>query len=449
MRLIRVLPGAALAAVLAACGSDNHAAPILPSGPTANLQVIHAVADAPPVAVLVDGVLAIPSLDYGQGTGEQVFAAGAHTVEVKALTPAGAVTLVGPVSVTLAADTDTVVVAEGAVASASAQRYVHELNSVPTGKTQLQVLHAAPGVPKVDVYVTAPGAALASSVPLGSLSDAGALGPTLVAAGSAEVRLTPAGNTSTVLYDSGAITLPDGGDLVLAAVTNTLAGSAPVYLAAVAADGELARFADAASPSPVRFVNASPDSPALAVIANGATASPVVPSLAYATPTAYLPLPSGAYTFTLAAAATPATTLASAADTLRPGRSHTYYAVGPSGGLALAATFDDTRRYATQARIRIVNAAPSAAKVDVYLTATGAGIASATPVTAALPFTQDTGQMDSAAGSYDLTLTVAGSKSVLLGPVSVTLANHGLYTGVVRDASGGGSPLGLLRLDDL
>ncbi len=60
----------------------------------------------------------------------------------------------------------------------------------------------------------------------------------------------------------------------------------------------------------------------------------------------------------------------------------------------------------------------------------------------------DTGFVSYAAGSYALTITPAGSKTPAIGPLTVELANAGIYTAVARDAAGGGSPLGLILLDD-
>ena len=70
------------------------------------------------------------------------------------------------------------------------------------------------------------------------------------------------------------------------------------------------------------------------------------------------------------------------------------------------------------------------------------------PTYAGVTFTSDTGFQAFAAGAYDVTLTAAGSKTPAIGPVPVTLKDSGIYTAVARDAAGGGTPLGLILLDD-
>ena len=319
----RWMPGALAAlTLLAACDSSNNDNYYPPNpGPQTRLQVLHAVADAPPVQVLVDGVVALSSLDYGQGTAEQVFTPGSHTIEVQALTPGTPTTVIGPTTMTLAQDTDYVVVADGTVGSISAQTYPHDLTTVPAGSTKVQVLHSAP-------------------------------------------------------------------------------------------------------------------------------AAPLVPTLSFPDFTPYFSVTPGSYALAIAPASNPAGTLLTVSHDFNAGTVHSVYAIGTTSALSSLVTWDDNRRYATQARLRIVHAAPSAGLVDVYLTAHGAGIASAVPTYAAVPFGVDS-ELDSyAAGSYDVTITTAGSKTVLLGPANVTLANKGLYTAVAREAPGGGAPLGLILLDD-
>ena len=87
--------------------------------------------------------------------------------------------------------------------------------SVSAGSARLFVAHAAAAAPEVDVYVTAPGADLAASAPVGTFEFRGTLGPVEVAAGDYQIRVTAAGDAAAVVYDSGTIPLADGNDLVV------------------------------------------------------------------------------------------------------------------------------------------------------------------------------------------------------------------------------------------
>ena len=273
MRTIHWLPAALAALTLSACNdgyNDNY-----PVGPLANVQFVHASPDAPNVAVLIDGQPFLHKLHYGEGTGEIQIPAGSHTVTVSALNPTGPATVIGPTTINFQQGSDFVVVAEGPVAAISAQVYPHVLSTVAATSTRVQVVHAAPQAPSVDVYLTAPGAALASSTPAGTVAFQAAIGPTDVPAGAYEIRITPAGATTPVLYDSGTITLSGGTNLLISALQNTGPGPSPVVLGVVDAYGGTSRLYDVATPANLRVVHDSPDAPAVAVLANGNTASPL------------------------------------------------------------------------------------------------------------------------------------------------------------------------------
>jgi len=441
---------AVFSACLIGCNSDHYYPyyGATPTGPQANLQVLAASPDAPPVNVLIDGQLAIPNLDYGQGTGEQSYAATAHTITVQTQTPGAPTTVIGPTTLDLQANMDYIVAAEGPVASIAPVIFPHQLAIVPQGSTEVQFLHAAPNAPSVAVYVTAPGADLASSSPLGTFGFQGSLGPSRLASGSYEIRVTPAGTATPVLFDSGSIALASGDDLVIAVLQNTGPGTASIELSEVDAYGNQSLLFDVGTPADVRIIHDSPNAPAISVITNNDVTAPLVPTLSYPDFTAYLSETPGAYSIAITPASNPSDVLAKQNLQLNAGSVHSVYAIGLLANLNTLITRDDDRRYATQAKLRIIQGSPSAGLVDVYLTAPGEAIATAVPVYAAIPFGADTGFVSYAAASYELTITPAGSKTAAIGPTAVTLSNDGLYTAVARDAAGGGSPLGLILLDD-
>lgn len=448
----RLLVAAAVAPLLlTACLDSSTSNPYGPSGPTANLQVLHASPDAPAVNVLIDGQPALNDLDYAQGTGELWIAAGSHTVTIQAQTPSGPTTLVGPTSVDLQQGNDYVIVAEGPAASIGTVVFSHPLSVVAATATRVQVLHAAPNSPAVAVYLTAPAADLTTATPLGTGSVAfmGGIGPNDVPQGAYELRITPAGATAPVLFDSGTINLIGGTDLVVTALQNTGPGPSPLMLSVVDAYGNDSQLFDVATPANVRVVHDSPDAPPVSVIANGNVATPLVPTLAYEGSTAYLPLTPGFYTFNVTPAGSTSQVLAMQALTLYAGTEQTIYALGNLATMTAQVSWDDRRRVATAAKLRIIDGSPTAGLVDIYVTTTGANIASLTPTYAGVPFTGDTGFQGFAAGSYDVTVTPAGSKTAAIGPVNISIITTGIYTMVVRDAPGGGAPYGFILLDDL
>jgi hypothetical protein len=431
---------------LAGCHNDDS------SPPPPQVQVLHASPDAPAVNVLIDGDAAIQNLDYGKGTGYVKQTATTHTVEVQAQTPGTATTVIGPTSLSFVANTIYTVVAEGPVASLGPVVFTRPETDVAPGSVRIAVLHAAPNAPSVSVWVTAPGADLSSAQPLGTFAFQGSLPPATVPSGQYEIRVTPGGASTPVLFDSGTISLTGGADLLVAALENTGPGTAPITLGVVDSKGNNTLLVDVGTPADVRVVHDSPDAPAVSVIANGDVTSPLVPSLSYenAFPSlsAYASLPAATYAIAVTPASNPSDAVLSTSLPLAAGSVQSVYAVGLLANISALVTSDDDRRLATQAKLRIIHGSPAAGPVDIYLTAPGAGIATATPTYANVAFKDDTGFVSYAAGSYDVTVTPAGSKTAAIGPATVTLKKTGIYTAVARDAAGGGAPLGLILLDD-
>jgi hypothetical protein len=351
---------------------------------------------------------------------------------------------------------DYVVAVEGNVGSIQAPglslvAFPHELAIVPAQSARIQVLNAY-NVP-IDVYLTAPGADLSSSTLLGTVPVGGSAGPTEVSAGQWELWITVPGCAIPPHY-LGPIELEGGTDLVFSILLPFFPPGEVIplpcgisFVSAVDAFGNNAWLNPGGAS--LRVINDSPDAPALAITANGNLTTPLVATLAYEGSTSYLDIGEpGVYGLAITPASNLSDVLASQRVNLRAGTNHSLYALGPLAQIFPFITLDDYRSYSTQARLRFIQGAPSAQLVDVYFTASGAGITSAMPTYAAMPFATDTGFVSYTQDSYDLTVTPAGGKTPIIGPVSVTLRNGGVYTAVARDAPGGGAPYGLIELDE-
>ena len=442
----KLIPAAALSMILVGCSDSNNDRPDQPPPPTFRVQALHASPDAPKVNLSI-GTSTISNVDYKVGTGALEKNVGTYTVKVDGILPSGTATVIGPVDVAFAADTLYSIVAVGDVADIEALVLQQPDTPVPAGSVRLRVLHAAPMAPQVDVYLTAPGANLSASAPAGTFAFGGNLGPVEVPAGDYQVRVTPAGDASAVVYDTGTITLAAGGNLLLTAVENTGTGAAPISLVVQDGSGST-EILDAATPADLRVVHASPDAPAVDVVVNGDFASPLVSDLMFREFTSFLSVPADSYNVKVTDSATQGLVPIDVDLDLEAGTRYTVLAVGFLSALESLVATDDPRPIATQAKVRIIHASPSAQNVDIYVTAPGTDINTVAPTLAAVPFKANTGFLALAAGSYDVTVTLAGTKTAAIGPATITVANGGVYTAIARDADGGGVPLGLILMDD-
>jgi len=439
-RLIWILPAVAVLLSLTGCDGDDD---------TASLRVVHASPDAPNVNVRVDGQTSLQGVPYNTGSGFLPVKAGTIDIQVDAILPGGNTTpVIGPAQLDLGKDTKTTVLAVGKVATSTLEPLVLEnpSNEIAAGNARVQVVHAAPDAPSVDVYVTVPGADLVNQAPVGSFAFKETLGPVEVPAATYQIRVTLPGQPQNIVYDSGSVNLANGSDLLVAATANTLTGTAPIGLLVLDGSGSDVVL-DANTPADVRVVHNSPDAPAVDVIVNDDTANPAVVGLPFPEFTGYLNIPPGDYNFKVTATGNPGAVVIDQDASLEGGVASTVMAVNFLNSIEPLVLEDDNRSVATEARVRIVHGSPSAGPVDIYVTAPGNDINLVEPNFANVPFKANTGYVSLAGGAYTVTVTPTGTKTAAIGPVNVTIENGVVYTAVARDNVGGGLPLGLILMD--
>ena len=215
MKSLALLAAAALAAVSTTACDDSD------GGPRADLRIVHASPDAPDVDVRLDGIGVLSQVPYLASSGYLSVQADDRDVQVLA---AGTETVVIDATLTLPAGSATTVLAANLVANIEPLVLADDRSAPAAGNAKVRVVHGAPSAPNVDVYVTAPGAALTdptlADVPFLASSDY-----LEIPAGEYQVRVTVAGTTD-VAIDTGALTIADGAVLSAVAV-DAAGGGAP------------------------------------------------------------------------------------------------------------------------------------------------------------------------------------------------------------------------------
>lgn len=193
IRLTAALVTGAL--TLAACGDDDATGPTPIT--TANVKVIHAVADAPPVDIRVDeaapAITGLPFAETAPQSGDGYVELPSGNRRIRVLAGGAAVIDATPA---LAAGTDYTILATGRVTGgpAIAPLVLTDDNSNPgAGNIRVRIVHGAATVPNVDVYVAAAGAALPATAALTNVPFRGAAYLPAVPAGSYRVCVVLAG----------------------------------------------------------------------------------------------------------------------------------------------------------------------------------------------------------------------------------------------------------------
>jgi hypothetical protein len=196
----------------------------------------------------------------------------------------------------------------------------------------------------------------------------------------------------------------------------------------------------------LRVVHASPDAPDVDVLVDNAAVLTGVP---YLTASDYLDVAAGSRNLKVNAAST-STTVIDAAVTLADGLDYTVIAGGLVSAIEpIVLTDDNSTPPAGRVRVRAIHGAPSAPAVDVYVTAPGTDLTQETPALSNVVFGDVSDYIEAPAGTYQVRIAAAGSKTVVIDSGPLTLSSGQVRTAIAVDAAGGGAPFGLLLLEDL
>jgi trimeric autotransporter adhesin len=244
-RLQCLLSHAALgsAVLLAGCGGGGGGGGGGASAPiggvsAASIRFVHASADTGAIDARVNGSLAASNIAARQQSGSAIAAAGTSTLQVS---PAGNATPIVSGTTTLASGLDYVAVLVGnsapgtPAAQAAGIALLEDSGAAPSaGNVKLRTVHGAPAVGALDVYLSAPGAALPAAPTIPNIAFRQASSGGEFGGGTYRVRIATQG-TNAIVYDSGSVTFAAGGDLTIVAIPTT--GSASPITLLVAPKG--------------------------------------------------------------------------------------------------------------------------------------------------------------------------------------------------------------------
>lgn len=193
--------------------------------------------------------------------------------------------------------------------------------------------------------------------------------------------------------------------------------------------GLLVLAASSASAANVRVVHASPDAPAVDVLANGGV---LFGNAAFTQATNYAAVPAGNYAIGINVAGTATTAFSTNLDVPAIG-DVTIAAIGLLGGspaFTLQPYIDDNTIIFDRARIRFIHLSPNAPAVDIT---TIAGDILFGDVT----FTENAGYISVPGGTYGLQVRLAGTSSVVLDIGNLNVNNGTVYSVFAMGLVGG------------
>lgn len=131
------------------------------------------------------------------------------------------------------------------------------------------------------------------------------------------------------------------------------------------------------------------------------------------------------------------------------GTQYTVLAAGRAGEIQPIVLVDDPVPADTgETRVRVVNAAPTAGAVDIYITEPGSELSTEAPLLTSLAFGEASEYMVLESMTYQVRVTHAGGGEVLIDLPLLVLSSLRVVTIVMMDTRGSGPPHGLIALSD-
>jgi hypothetical protein len=415
MRMFRLsLAALCLASlVLAGCGKSGN------NNGNAQLRILNAFSEATALNVSVASIAIATGLPF-QGLTQYISAtSGTPLITVGV---SGATTTLINTMYNVSSGTNYTYVVYGPLTGVAAILGNDAFADPGSGFFALRVLNAAPGSGAVDVYLTAPGADLASSAP--SLSNVAygvtsAFSPIPIGT-SFEIRVTTTG-TKDLLFDSIPKTFAEhsGTDLVVftkgsgklvnvALLNHDSAGTGAIV------DNLLTQY---------KVVNASLVPSSLNIFVDGALQLANIP---YTGVSNYQKTSAGTHNFRIEATSTPGASLLALSPTLAPATDTSIALSGTAGALAALVLQDDNIPPPSgTAGVRVVNESAAGAAFDVFVNFSKqvSGLA----VNSASPYLNFNAAANTGTG-YEFDFNVTGTTTAVLKLTGVVLTSGHKYT---------------------
>lgn len=322
----------------------------------------------------------------------------------------------------IAADTDYVFAVTGTASDASVVVWESEDRQWGESETVAEISagHLAANSGPIDVYFEAPGSTPVTGGARGTISFGEKLPAFDVENGSWQVILTVAGDPSAILFRSNAANYNERTSSLLTIQDPDPSITSNLSVRRITEGSSASELGDVNFPPTRRFFNAARGSGNVDVWLNNNFDTPIASDLAYATVSGDVPVPSTDSTYTFTAAGNPGAVLLETESKTPLNTRSTSFLTGETSALEVAAFIDDRRPVSGFGKIRISQMSSRFATVDIYVLEAGTNIAEAAP-TLQLGSGTNSEYLHFPEGGYELTVTVAGGKTVLVGPRATAL----------------------------
>ena len=415
------------------------------------VRVMNLIPTSPALQASLDGTQ-LSTVSYGQASPMSMEAAkSAYTMLVSYTDPSvgNSVTVAQNTSFKVDSNKAYTVVATGTLKDATLTVIQNDkIGNIVSGNTEVQFFNGKTAEGAVDIYLSStPDSNSINGISPISLDTNSASSLQTVPSGDYRILVTKKGD-STVIYDSGKVTLTSQ-TRRLYAVADYFGPGGDIRVMEVNSQSS-STLVNEKFPSALRVANEIADINSVDILRDG---NVMVSGLKFGSVSSYTDFTPCQCDFQVTMPGDPSTVLFDNKRQTVAGESRTLVLTGSALASKVDGRFilDDPRRIATGAQMRVVNASPGAGDLDAYFLIPGEDIATAFNNDEAVfkDFTLLTNGATLLQGrQYDVVFTKAGTDTIVVGPDRVDLADSGIYSIIVRDAAGGGTPSDVTLADD-
>jgi len=300
-------------------------------------------------------------------------------------------------------------------------------NPAPPAGSNAQILglHAARGLPAMDLYLESPGVGIAGATPRATFNANEQIGPLTLPGGDYELFLTAAGNPADVLMTSQQFILPAGTTSTFVVVDENGTGTARISTLLLQGSGSTILF-DRNAPSALSAINGATDQMPRDVAVNSQFSPPLFSATVFGEPTPYGQVPVGTLQINVTPVGNPGVLELDTQLTGVIGQRATMLFSGPAGTLLPMFAADDGRRLDREARVRFMNVASQFIGLDFYVALPDGNPDQLFPI-ASLFSPGISSYSTLHPGDYDLYLRQGGTLTTVMGPTRFHVDAGGIY----------------------
>ena len=298
---------------------------------------------------------------------------------------------------------------------------------------EAQFAHTAESLGAIDIYFAAPGVAPAAGQEIGTLSFGEILPVADYPGGDYVYTMTSSGNPGDILFTSSTIT-PDLATGFIISVFDGTADDPGEYSVKIFFDGgfNTSVLSDAVPPT-VRFIHANATIGATDIYTDELLMDQILGGHAYRDVSGDIDLATAAYPFTYTAAGNAGSVLVEQTLIIPGALRSQIYLLGDDSSPVLGIRIPERRSVETEVKFNFLHAAVNHPLVDLYIVDAGTDITDEDPTFFRVGVGQSPPTINTGDGDKELYLTTADEKTIISGPVSLTIAYGDVYEYVSFD----------------